>query len=478
MVICFITCFTVINCFAQEWFINSSGYNHPVRVACIGASTTYGGNIPNSPLNAFPPQLQRILGDDWDVRNFGVNSTGILKKGDFPYWNTSAFKAAKDFLPDVVIFNLGVNDVKPQNWKYKKDFFADYKEMVNIFKNLPSHPVIYLCREVPVFQDHWGITAKVVNNELYPMKKRLAKEMHLPMINLYKPLINDAALFGDGIHPNAEGAGIVAQTIAKALTGKNASTVSAVYPGKKSQWNGFDRYDFKYNLIEARLVVPHHFAKGNPWVWRACFPDWHTDMDSILLSKGFAVFFLNTNDMFGSPEAINDWNQLYDYLTFTYQLNKKLALEGVSRGALYIYNFAKDYPEKVTCLYAEAPVCDIKSWPGGKEKSPGDALEWEKLLKALHLSEERAMAYKGDPIDSLEKLAKYKIPIWHSIGLNDSLAPPEENTFILARRYMKLGGPITVYPNTNGITEMHGHHFPIDDPAAGANFIMYNYYKQ
>ena len=476
--ICFISCFTVINCSAQEQFINPSGYNYPVRVACVRASTTYGGNIPNFPLNAFPPQLQRILGDNWEVRNFGVNSTGILKRGDSPYWNTSAFKTAKDFQPDVVIFNLGVNDVKPQNWKYKKDFFADYKEMISIFKNLPSHPKIYLCREIPVFQDHWGITAKAVNDELYPMKKKLAKEMHLPMIDLYTPLINDAALFGDGIHPNAAGAAIIAQTIAKALTGKDASAVDAIYPGKESQWHGFDRYDFQYNLLEARLIIPHRFAKGDPWVWRACFPDWHTDMDSILLNNGFAVFFLNTNDMFGSPEAMNDWNELYGYLTSTYHFNKKIALEGVSRGALYVYNFAKDYPERVSCLYAEAPVCDIKSWPGGKEKSPGDAGEWQKLLNALHLSEEQAIAYKANPIDSLEKLAKYKIPVWHSIGLNDSLAPPEENTFILARRYMELGGPVTVYPNTKGATGLHGHHFSIDDPAAGANFIMYNYYKQ
>jgi hypothetical protein len=42
---------------------------------------------------------------------------------------------------------------------------------------------------------------------------------------------------------------------------------------------------------------------------------------------------------------------------------------------------------------------------------------------------------------------------------------------------MRLGGEITVYPNTKGRTELHGHHFPIDDPAAGANFIMYNYFK-
>lgn len=464
---------------AQSTTIEIGQYTYKIKVACVGASTTYGANIPNRPLNAFPAQLGRMLGDKWDVRNFGVNSTGILKKGDFPYWNTGAFKAALAFNPDVVILMLGGNDVKPQNWKYKSDFIPDYKMMIRIFRNLPAHPKIYVCREIPIFQDHWGITAKVVNEEEDPLKKKLVKEEHIPLIDLYTPLINDSVLFADGIHPNAEGAGIMARAIAKTLTGKVFQPVNAVYPGKKSEWFGYDCYDFQYDLLDAKMVLPHVPAKGNPWVWRAYFFGWHPRMDSILLSKGFAIFYLNTSDMFGSPEAMNDWNDLYNYLTKYYHFNKKLALEGVSRGGLYIYNFAKLYPERVSSIYAEAPVCDIKSWPGGFERSPGDAAEWKKLLKALHLTQAQALQYKGNPVDSLEKLARYHIPVWHTIGLTDSLAPNEENTFLLATRYMQLGGTVTVYPNTKTPPDpaWHGHHFQIDDPAAGANFIEYNYFK-
>lgn len=454
--------------------INVSDDDHPVRVACIGASTTYGANIPNIPLNSFPAQLGRMLGPGWEVRNFGVNSTGILKKGDFPYWNTNAFKAAQQFLPDVVIFNIGVNDVKPQNWKYKSDFFSDYKEMIRIFRDLPSHPRLYLCKEIPVYQDHWGIRASVVNKELDPMMQKLAREEKLPIIDLHAALQGHPELFTDGIHPDAQGAGLMAVTIAHALTGKALAPVYAEYPGVRSEWHGFDRYDFQFGLLMARMVIPHKPAPGNPWVWRARFPDWHDEMDSILLSKGFFVVYLNTDNMYGSPRAIGYWNEFYQYLSRYYHLREKVALEGVSRGALFIYRFAKTYPQRVACIYAEAPVCDILSWPGGKEKSPGDTSAWRILLHEYHLTDQQAMHYKGNPIDSLEKLAKYKVPIWHSIGLHDSLAPPAENTFILVKRYIALGGPATIYPNTLGKTSLHGHHFPIDDPGAGANFIIYN----
>ncbi|UAY50848.1 GDSL-type esterase/lipase family protein [Ferruginibacter albus] len=209
-----------ITSIAQSKVVDTLVYNHTIRIACIGASTTYGGNIENREVNSFPAQLGKMLGSKWDVKNFGVDASGIIKKGSLPYWNTQAFKDAQAFLPNIVIFNIGVNDVQPQNWQYKDEFLSDYIEMITIFQNLSSHPKIYLCREIPVFQDKWGIRASVVNKELDPMKKKLAHQLKIPMIDLYKPLKQHSDLFPDGIHPNAAGATIMAKTIFKALTGK------------------------------------------------------------------------------------------------------------------------------------------------------------------------------------------------------------------------------------------------------------------
>ncbi len=219
-----IVCCIVSVCVAQKR-IDTAKYNHIIRVACIGASTTYGGNIEKREVNSFPAQLGTMLGAKWDVQNFGEDGAGILKKGSRPYWNTASFKAAQSFLPDIIIFNIGVNDSQPQNWKYKTDFLADYTEMIHLFQNLSSHPKIYICREVPVFQDRWGISAAVVNAEIDPMKKKLAKKERIPMIDLYTPLKKDTVLFSDGIHPNGGGARIMAAVIAKALTGKKVSFV-------------------------------------------------------------------------------------------------------------------------------------------------------------------------------------------------------------------------------------------------------------
>lgn len=244
-----------------------------------------------------------------------------------------------------------------------------------------------------------------------------------------------------------------------------------IKPLKTERWHGFDKVSFSFDGIPAYYVKPPKPIPGNPWVWRAHFPDWHITMDSLLLERGFHVAYINTNDRYGAPGAMMVWDRFYQYLTEKLAFAPKVALEGVSRGGLYVYGWAKRNPEKVSCLYAEAPVCDFKSWPGGKGKSKGDEKSWKQLLDVYGFTEQQALAYDDNPIDHLEGLAAYKVPILHVIGPKDALVPNNENTYILVDRYQKLGGPATVYSMTRGAQALEGHHFPIEHPDWWANFI-------
>ena len=89
-----------------------------VRVACIGNSITDGHGIDMATAYGYPALLQKKLGSDYWVKNFGVSGRTMLNKGDFPYMNEVAWKDALAFKPDIVIIKLGTNDSKPQNWQY------------------------------------------------------------------------------------------------------------------------------------------------------------------------------------------------------------------------------------------------------------------------------------------------------------------------------------------------------------------------
>lgn len=248
----------------------------------------------------------------------------------------------------------------------------------------------------------------------------------------------------------------------------NAGTTPALFPGKRSVWNGFDRYEFEVEGKMASVVAPKNAAAGKPWVWHGEFFGHKPDPDIALLGKGFHIVYLKVPDMLGSPEAVQFWNKLYAVLTKDYKFNKKPALVGLSRGGLYCYNWAIANPGKVSCIYADAPVCDFKSWPGGKGKGKGDATNWARVVPLWKFKDEaEALEYKGNPVDTLAPLAKAKVPLLHVFGDADDVVPPDENTLLLAERYRKLGGSIELIAKAGVGHHPHG----LQDSTPIINFI-------
>jgi|GEM_PF-1806173 len=246
------------------------------------------------------------------------------------------------------------------------------------------------------------------------------------------------------------------------------------FPGQKSTWNGFARYDFEVDGQPALVVVPRAAAPGRPWVWHGEFFGHRPEPDIALLGRGFHIVYLKVPDLFGAPKAVNYWNSLYKELTQKHQFAKKGALVGVSRGGLYCYNWAAANPEKVSCIYADAPVCDLKSWPLGKGKGTGNPNEIPKLLAVYGVSTVDELLTKAiSPIDNLEPLAKARIPLLHVYGDVDQGVPWEENTGIVAERYRKLGGDITLIAKP-GIGHVHG----LNDPTPIIEFIAKHSLKQ
>ncbi|MCM2373385.1 SGNH/GDSL hydrolase family protein [Aporhodopirellula aestuarii] len=245
---------------------------------------------------------------------------------------------------------------------------------------------------------------------------------------------------------------------------------SQSWPGEKKNWNGFDRYEFQFDGRRAFVVEPKVAAPGHPWVWRARFPSFHAEADRILLNRGFHVAHIDTNGMLGSERAMQHWDKFYHFMV-EHGLNREVALEGVSRGGLFVYGFASRWPERVRCIYCDTPVCDVRSWPGGKGTGRGDPKTWQICLEEYGLTEETALEFKGNPIDRLQPIADAKIPALHIVSLNDVIVPPTENTFILAERYRKLGGKIDIMTVAEGTEKSGGHHFPHPDPVRVADFI-------
>lgn len=231
-------------------------------------------------------------------------------------------------------------------------------------------------------------------------------------------------------------------------------------------WHGYPRHDFAINGRRGTVVTPMRVAAGVPWVWRASFFDERPEVEVALLEAGFHVVFFDVVDLCGGPDAVAQWDAVYDLLTAAHGFSARPALTAISRGGLIAYNWAEAHPDRVACIFADIPVCDFRSWPGGYGRGPGNAEEWRKCLRAYDLDEVSAQSFRGNPVDGLEALARAGVPLLHAHARGDPLVPFEENTGIVAERYAALGGEITVIEKPGA-----GHVPGVDPPDQVIEFL-------
>ena len=236
-----------------------------------------------------------------------------------------------------------------------------------------------------------------------------------------------------------------------------------------SKFGEFDCLDFQFAGRAAKVVKPAVAVAGRPWAWRTEFWGHEPQTDLSLLAAGFHVVWIDVFGLMGGPSAMAIYDQFYDLLQGA-GLAQKAALIGMSRGGLYAYNWAVHRPAAVSCIYADNPVLNLRSWPGavGDSTSPGSAADWALVLEHYGLTQAEAEAYAGNPIDNLAPLAAAGIALLHVVGDADSVVPVAENSNLVEARYPALGGRIEVIHKPG--LDHHPHSLP--DPSPIVRFIL------
>ena len=187
------------------------------RVVCVGNSVTAGYTLSDANTQSWPARLAVMLGSKYVVYNCGVSGTTMLKKGSSPYWNTSRFNDAKNYNPDILIIALGTNDAHPTNWVYQNDFYNDYASMIDAFRQNGRNPAIYVCYPVTCYGDNDQINN--LQNGVIPIVNEISIAKHASIINFNTPTQNQRnSLYNDNLHPNVEGALVVANTAFNTIT--------------------------------------------------------------------------------------------------------------------------------------------------------------------------------------------------------------------------------------------------------------------
>jgi lysophospholipase L1-like esterase len=190
---------------------SGSGAQKIIRVACVGDSITHD--------TGYPDKLGTLLGSNYTVGNFGVGRTTVSLNFNKPYMKQQAFQDTLSFEPDIVVIMLGTNDAYLSE-DQRSNFTSDYETLVNsIIADPSSDPQIYLCLPPPVFNNTMGLNDTILENEVIPLINQTAIDLNLPLIDVHSPLVNCSDAFQDGVHPNDQGADIVANQIYDAIAG-------------------------------------------------------------------------------------------------------------------------------------------------------------------------------------------------------------------------------------------------------------------
>lgn len=216
--------------------------------------------------------------------------------------------------------------------------------------------------------------------------------------------------------------------------------------------------------------VPHPVR---PWIWRPTFLDAWPSADIALIKLGFHLAYTEALDFYGSREGMEHGRCFYERL-MGMGLNPRFSFVALSRGGIFAYRYAALHPEQVDCIYADAPVCDLRSWPAGRGNGEFAKPEWEQVLRANGVSEEEALSDSFQPLNNLEPLANAGIPLLNVCGDSDTVVPMEENSTRLAAIYRRLGGSIDIITKP-GI----GHHpHGLEEPRPIVDFILKNTLKE
>lgn len=187
-----------------------------------------------------------------------------------------------------------------------------------------------------------------------------------------------------------------------------------------------------------------------------------------LLERGFYVVYCDVAELFGNDECLKIDADFYHLLRKA-GLSKKSVMEGMSRGGVYALNWAAENPDKVSAVYIDNPLLDMKSWPCGLGKREPAGDELVAFRKDYNItSDEQMKTFNNSPIDKVDQIAKGGYPILILCADADEAALPDENTLPFEQKMKALNGDLTIIHKPG----FHHHPHSFLNPKPILDFIL------
>jgi len=200
-------------------FITMGSAADLLKIACVGNSITQGDWLANPATQGYVALLQKMLGNNYQVLNYGLSGRTMLTTASQPYIKESKFRELFTVKPDIITIELGTNESRPSVWTTQSAFSTDYSKFIDSLETIrdtnpshPAHPLILPVLCTPATDDNsFTISGTIIANQILPCIRNVAKAKGDSLIDTYTPFLPIAKLIWDGVHPDSNGNKVLAE---------------------------------------------------------------------------------------------------------------------------------------------------------------------------------------------------------------------------------------------------------------------------
>lgn len=188
---------------------------------------------------------------------------------------------------------------------------------------------------------------------------------------------------------------------------------------------------FRFEDRNAIIVFPKTTPNGH-WALKTEYWTAFPETELMLLERGFHIAYLANESRFAPKRDCDAKARFVDYIAREYGLKDKCVPIGMSCGGAHAVRFAGYYPEKVACMYIDAPVlsyCDYPGKPGVDDLIP----VWEDEFKVTYpgISRHQLLTFPHHPLNMTDTLIRNRTPVVMVYGTADTLVHHQENALLL-----------------------------------------------
>ncbi len=227
-----------------------------------------------------------------------------------------------------------------------------------------------------------------------------------------------------------------------------------------NEWYGYPVHTGEFMGKEYIVVAPRNKSNGK-WALKTEYFGAFPKIELQLLKLGYHVAHVKNTTRWCLDEDTERQAAFVDFVHREFGLNEKCIPIGMSCGGMQAIFLAAKHPDKVSCMFIDAPVVNYLSCPFYFGKNRKDNLA-DEFIAARGIDEIGILSFRHHPLDYIPTLTKHNVPIVLASGDSDTVVPFEENGKLVADAYKKAGCIIETHIKPGG--DHHPHGLPDNTP--------------